>query len=245
MIRPVRVLLFDLGNTLFHDNPRAWPRIYLKAEAALWKSLHRSGVQVAPEQVYGRPDTLLSAYYRLRGTGTLEPGTFRLLRDLLLLHVSGISDSAITDALRAMYAVTQTNWRVEAGAARTLRALERAGYPLGAVSNGSDDANALELLRRSGLKRYFEFVITSAAHGRRKPEPSIFQAALDHFHAKPEDAAMIGDSYEADILGGLSLGLQTIWVTRRVPADSIPVATREHARVDSLAQLPPLLARAS
>ena len=36
-----KIALFDLGNTLFHDSPAAWPRVYRRAEAALWRALRR------------------------------------------------------------------------------------------------------------------------------------------------------------------------------------------------------------
>ena len=120
MIPGVHLVLFDLGNTLFYDDPAAWPRVYTRAEAALWKVLRRSGVTVPPETIYGKPDTLLGYYYALRGTGVAEPGTFKVLRSLLAPHAPTITDADLTRALRAMYKTTQTNWKVERDAVRDL-----------------------------------------------------------------------------------------------------------------------------
>jgi HAD superfamily hydrolase (TIGR01662 family) len=241
MIPPVQVVLFDLGNTLFYDNAASWPKIYPRAEAALWRVLRRSGVLTAASMVYGKPDTLLNHYYTLRGSGAQEPGTFQVLRALLAPHVPGISDATITRALHAMYGVTQRNWKVERDAAATLKTLQLRGFRIGAVSNGSDDWNAQELLRRAGLRRYFEMVLTSAAHGRRKPDPSIFRAALDHFRAEPGKSVMIGDSYEADILGAGAVGIHTIWLTKRLLPAGVQVTAKPEAVAATLHELPALL----
>ena len=88
--------------------------------------------------MYEGHDTLLSYYYALRGEGIEEPGTLRVLKDLLRKMDISVPDETAEKALGAMYAVTQTNWRVEREAAATLRILLKRGYRLGAVSNGSD-----------------------------------------------------------------------------------------------------------
>ena len=237
----VDVVLFDLGNTLFYDNAAVWPRVYQRAEAALWRSLQKSGINVDPSVLYGKPDTLLHHYYALRGNGILEPGTFTVLKGFFEHRNIPVSEVVLEQALRAMYRVTQSNWRVERDAAATLRALLERGFLLGAVSNGSDHKNALELLDKARLRGAFEFVLTSAAHGRRKPDASIFMAALDHFRVEAPQVVMIGDSYHADIVGGQGVGLQTIWITRRAgpPPPDMPV--RPDATINALREILALL----
>ena len=238
----IEVVLFDLGGTLFYDQPAAWPRVYRRAEAALWKALRKGGVRVSAAALYGRSTTLLEHYYALRGTGIDEPGTYRILRGLLTQHNAPVADATVQEALRAMYAVTQTNWRAEEDALPTLRTLLEQGYRLGAVSNGSDDQNAMEILDRAGLRSLFEIVVTSAAHGRRKPDASIFQEALRHFGAVGRRAAMIGDNYEADIVGAKALGLQAIWITRRIEVLPTSRPIIPDAMITSLSEVPAVLA---
>jgi HAD superfamily hydrolase (TIGR01509 family) len=238
---PIRVGLFDLGGTLFYDKPSAWPRVYGRAEAALWRGLRRSGVKLKPDELYGRSDTLLNYYYKLRGQDLEEPGTFRVLHDLLVQRGLSVPDAGVAKALRAMYAVTQTNWRLEADARSTVRALRNRGMRLGAVSNGSDHENALDLLDKARLRGEFEVIVTSAAHGRRKPDASIFQAALEAMGGEPETTVMIGDSYEADILGAHALGMATIWVIRRLGPTPAHGPVAPDATVGSLAAILPIL----
>jgi putative hydrolase of the HAD superfamily len=236
-----KIALFDLGNTLFHDSPAAWPKVYSRAEAALWRALRRAGVGVPSEEMYEGHDTLLSYYYALRGEGIEEPGTFRVLKDLLRKMDISVPDETVRKALGAMYAVTQTNWRVEREAAATLSILLKRGFRLGAVSNGSDHHNALELLDKARMRTDFEFIITSEAHGRRKPAASIFQTALDYFQVEGPMAVMIGDSYEADMLGGHALGISTIWFTKYAAASATERSVQPDATVRKLSEIPALL----
>ena len=236
-----KVALFDLGNTLFYDRPSDWPRVYRRAEGALWRVLRRGGVRITAAELYQGHATLLSYYYALRGDGIDEPGTLRILKELLAGKNMAVPDETAEKALRAMYAVTQTNWRVERDAAATLRILLKRGYRLGAISNGSDDKNAMEILDRARMRPVFDFIITSEAHGRRKPAASIFQAALAHFQVEGRMAVMIGDSYEADILGAHALGMSTIWYIKHAAAPGIVRPVQPDATIRKLSELPALL----
>ena len=239
--RSIQVVLFDLGGTLFYDDPDAWERIYARADKALWDSLNASGVRASPEIVFGRDDGLLHYYYELRATGLDEPGAAGVLRELLTRREIPFSEASLTKALGAMYAVTQTNWHLEHDAIPALEKVRAAGIRQGIISNGSDDANARRLLEKGDLESYFETVLTSAAFGRRKPDPSIFQAALAEFGVGPEESVMVGDSYEADIAGARAVGMRTIWITRRVRQLPGAPGLQAETKVGSLAEIPALV----
>lgn len=140
-----------------------------------------------------------------------------------------------------MYAVTQTNWFIEDDAIPTLQVLSKSNHRMGIISNGSDDLNTYELLEKAKLRSYFEFILSSAAFGKRKPYPVIFQAALDHFQIPPEQTVMVGDNYEADILGARQLGMNTIWITRRISLPSNDPRIQEETVVSKLSEIPALL----
>ncbi len=111
-----------------------------------------------------------------------------------------------------MYAVTQTNWHVEPEAVPLLQELELREFRLGVISNAADEENTRTLIDKGGIRPYLEFIISSAAFGKRKPDPGIFRLALDHFGIPAERTVMVGDSYEADIVGAKQLGMHTIWI---------------------------------
>jgi HAD superfamily hydrolase (TIGR01509 family) len=241
MKQPIRVALFDVGNTLLYDDPASWPRIYRRAEDALWLALRDAGVQSTGRTLYGQYDSLFGYYYALCRNGIEEPGMARILSALLTSQGIFLPEESLRAALAAMYSVTQTNWHPEEDALPTLESLRERGVRLGVISNGADDPNARQLLAKGGLAPCFEFVLTSAAFGTRKPDAAIFRAALEHFHIAAEHAVMIGDTYEDDILGAVGIGMNAVWITRRVREWPGVQPVEPVALVRSLGEVPDLV----
>lgn len=98
-----------------------------------------------------------------------------------------------------------------------LRALRGAGARLAICSNW--DWDLPELLERLDLLEPFDVVVTSARAGARKPHPHIYRYALDAVDARPDEVIFVGDSWEPDVEGPLSLGLRAVHVARDASAD--------------------------
>ncbi|HYI75076.1 MAG TPA: HAD family hydrolase, partial [Gaiellaceae bacterium] len=77
--------------------------------------------------------------------------------------------------------------------------------------------------------------VGSKAHGRIKPDPSIFLVALEQLGASPEETVMVGDSYEDDIEGARALGMRAILLDRDGLHEDEP------ERIDTLFALPAAL----
>lgn len=82
-------------------------------------------------------------------------------------------------------------------------------YELHIITNGFDEAQKKKM-DASKISRYFKTVTNAELAGVKKPNPKIFNHALKLAQAIPEESIMIGDSYEADILGALNVGLDVI-----------------------------------
>ena len=99
------------------------------------------------------------------------------------------------------------------------------GVPRAIVSN-ADEAFLQEILARNGLA--FDAVVTSEGVRAYKPNPRIFERALEALRVPPREAVHVGDSLEADVLGAGRLGMGTVWVNRtglrRGPGDPRPDA---------------------
>jgi HAD superfamily hydrolase (TIGR01549 family) len=113
----------------------------------------------------------------------------------------------------------------------TLAALRGAGLRIGLVSNGQRDLD--EFARHHGLD--VDVCVGSASHGRVKPHRSIFDAALAALDARPDEAAMVGDSYADDIEGARALGMRAILLDRDGLHED------ETDRIDTLFALPAAL----
>jgi FMN phosphatase YigB (HAD superfamily) len=101
------------------------------------------------------------------------------------------------------------------GASETVLSLKQSGIRIGLLSDiWSPYYKSVE----KALPRVIEAadsIVLSCRTGCRKPEPTNFELALDELGVKPEEAVMIGDTYEHDILPALELGMRTVWVLAR------------------------------
>jgi HAD superfamily hydrolase (TIGR01549 family) len=91
-----------------------------------------------------------------------------------------------------------------------LEEVRRAGLRIGLVSNGIRDLT--EFVAHHQLD--VDAIVDSRSHGRVKPHPTIFEAALDLVGVRAIDAVMVGDSLEEDIEGARALGMRAILVDR-------------------------------
>lgn len=82
-------------------------------------------------------------------------------------------------------------------------------YDLALVSNFY--GNLAAVLQDFGLLRCFKVVIDSSVVGVRKPDPQIFQLAIEQLGIPAKEITVIGDSFDKDIQPALSLGCQAIW----------------------------------
>jgi len=239
----IKVIFLDFGHTLIHDkNP--WRPIFARADDAMVKVLQEAGIPLDRPALHPDCETVIDIYQALRGEDFIEHTTYNVLRDLLAERgYRSVPDPILRAALDAMYAITQTNWYAEDDALPMLHSLQKMGFHLGMISNAGDDKNVQQLVDQFGFRPLFDFVITSAACGIRKPHPRIFQLALEHFDIAPDQAMMIGDSLEADIQGANDLGIYSIWITRRaeMPPDG-ELGIQPMAVIPTLSELPPLLA---
>ena len=79
-------------------------------------------------------------------------------------------------------------------------------YSIGAITNGNADVHHI------GIGHHFEFVVTPAEAGAAKPDPAIFELALNAAGASPESVVHVGDDPMCDIAGAAALGLRTVWM---------------------------------
>jgi len=82
-------------------------------------------------------------------------------------------------------------------------------YKLHIITNGFEEVQ-IKKMRTSGILQFFDKVITSESVGVKKPNPKIFHHAMELAETSATNSIMIGDNYEADILGAKQVGMQTI-----------------------------------
>jgi len=84
-------------------------------------------------------------------------------------------------------------------------------YKLAVISNAMSDVPRCAL-KKSGLERYFVAVVISRDLGIRKPDPEIFNFALNRLDVENDEAIHVGDSLEHDVKGARNAGMKTVWL---------------------------------
>ncbi len=244
MARQKSYVIFDLGSTLIHFEGD-WPAVFAEADQVLCRSLEAQGLgdfnATFTQDFRGR----MASHHQRREQDFIEAPTTTILAETLAATGRvDVSQKILQAAVDAMYAASQANWQVETDAAQALHELQEMGYRLGILSNAGDDNDVQTLVVNSGLQGFFDYVISSAAIGIRKPDPRTFALSLAQWGARPDQAVMVGDTLDADILGANNVGIHSVWITRR--ADR-PENIVDQGRIvpdsviDTLAELPALV----
>lgn len=92
-------------------------------------------------------------------------------------------------------------------------------YNLHIITNGFAEIQENKL-NNSYITHYFKSVTNSEMAGVKKPNPLIFDYALNSANTKKENSIMIGDCIEADVLGALGAGLDAVFFNE----NNVPVA---------------------
>jgi putative hydrolase of the HAD superfamily len=93
-----------------------------------------------------------------------------------------------------------------------LSVLRDRGLTLVAVSNW--DCSLPRVLERCGLDGLLDGTVTSAEAGSRKPDPGIFEAALELAGCEPAEALHVGDTAEEDVAGARAAGIRPLLIDR-------------------------------
>ena len=84
-------------------------------------------------------------------------------------------------------------------------------YPLYIISNGFEELQ-YQKMKSANLEHYFKAVILSDVVGILKPDKRIFDYALNIASVSPQEAIMIGDDWEADIIGAKNAGIDQVYI---------------------------------
>lgn len=83
-------------------------------------------------------------------------------------------------------------------------------YNLHLISNGFKEACETKM-KKSNLNKYFKNIFISEVVGVNKPDPRIFQFALETTGARAPQSLMVGDNLDTDIRGAMNVGMDAIF----------------------------------
>lgn len=123
---------------------------------------------------------------------------------------------ALAAEFRARY-TDSSYWRLFDDALPVLNELSGAGWQHVLLSNHVPELKLI--LQHLAISSHFRLIFNSADTGYEKPHPQAFQNVLEKLPAERE-CWMIGDNYQADIIGAAQLGIPGILVRNSHPEAS-------------------------
>jgi HAD superfamily hydrolase (TIGR01509 family) len=200
----IDALLFDLGGTLVSMDFEWMARELLALDIACESAtLARSEISVR---------RLVSAKLAEENP---PPVIFPFFLTSILTEVLGEPAENIDEVVTKLTPVllpegkSQKLWSsVDQATRDALNEFSRLGLRMAVVSNSDGTAEAgIKVL---GLRDYFEVVIDSAVVGYAKPDPRIFQCALEVLGVEASRAIYVGDLYSVDVLGARAAGVHPV-----------------------------------
>jgi putative hydrolase of the HAD superfamily len=199
----VKAVLFDVDFTLARPGPELGPEGYRRVG-------ERHGLTLDPDRY---EESRLAALDRLQRhpDHVHDDELWIAFTEEIVRGMGGDAEGARECAEELVEAWEQhERFTLYEDALPALAELRQHDVKIGLISNGSRDLE--EFVAHHGLD--VDCAIGSRAFGRTKPHPEIFRHALALLEVEPEEAAMIGDSYEDDIEGARALGMQAFLLDR-------------------------------
>ncbi len=94
----------------------------------------------------------------------------------------------------------------------TLKSLKSNGYGLVVLTNGFRSVQH-ERLKRTGILSLIDDVVTSEEVAAPKPAPAMFKMGLELAGCLPSQSLMVGDSFEADVVGARNAGIEAALIS--------------------------------
>ena len=211
---PGAVLFWDFDGTLAVREGR-WSGALVDAVHQVDPSVALRAEQLRPLLQSGfpwhQPDVVVEVPTSAAWWARLRPV---ILNAYLTAGITRQVADAAADLLPATYYCSDA-WRLVPDATSALEHARRSGHRNVIVSNHAPELP--NLVRDLGLSPLIELTITSAAVGAEKPNPIIFQRAIDLAGADVEKSWMIGDNPVADIAGARAVGLRAVLVSPAQP----------------------------
>lgn len=200
MTKP-KMIIFDYGHTLLYEPDSD----FLRGEKEIYKHIVNNPKQMSVEEITKFGTELFQKFDVCRKQG-FELHEWQILK--LKYEYLGIKlDISYAEAETIFW--NQVSWGAcMPSVVDMLEYLRENGIRSGVISNIGWSGNALaDRIKRFLPENQFEFIIASSEYGIRKPDPMIFELALQKANLDSGDVWYCGDNIKADVYGAKSIGI--------------------------------------
>ncbi len=246
----ITTLLFDLGGTLHTVKRTQESRLRFCAHLIQILELHGIPVTVTPREL----DALLAVngeeykHFGERSLVELPQNVIWSKFYLKELHIDEERLAPFAEEMSFYYDQERMENVPRPRLKETMETLHSMGIRLGVVSNIISTTLVPYALKEYGIEAYMECVVMSSEVGIRKPDPRIFEVAMNKMHATAAETGYVGDTISRDVLGsrnaglGLCVRIDNPAIAHRDAAFQGPDAPRADFVIHELDELVPILA---
>lgn len=216
-LKPFKAISFDLDDTLYNNQPvmRSTEKKLIDFLASLLPERADVGQNF---WLYCREQALAQQPGLVHDVGALRLASYVL--GFIELGVTEIKAKQYADQAYAFFKHHRSDFTVPSSVIRLLSQLANK-LPLVVISNGNVDTKAI------GIDHYFKHIYhagvsVDTGHSgkenviqslKQKPEPDMFHLACQQLNILPGELLHVGDCGQADILGAMAAGCQTVWLS--------------------------------
>jgi len=207
----IEIVFLDAGETILHPHP-SFPELFAR-------TCREHGYTVSPEEVapvlYGmvRDMGAVAAEIGVSAPSTTVAGSYALWTHIYrrCLEGLGIPVDTLPDELYKVFSDSAT-YRLYPDALPAVDKLRAEGYRVGLISNFEGWLEEMLVELQAG--DVFEVSIISGLVGVEKPDPRIYEIALEQAGVRPDAAVHVGDSIRLDVEPATSVGLKAVLLDR-------------------------------
>lgn len=213
---PIKMVTFDLYDTLVEADPPGWVRFQ--------RALEQEGFHADLPQVMRAYTAGQRFFTQENGRSPIRERPDEEIREFRV-NLTGVSLEALgfpTDAdtvnrvQQAFQDDTRSDqhlgYRMYDEVPDVLRRLKKQHIRLGVISNADSDVTRLCL--QMGFAEMMDTIVTSALVGWEKPDPRTFYAALEPFNLPADSALHVGDQPDSDVAGARAIGMAAALLDR-------------------------------
>jgi YjjG family noncanonical pyrimidine nucleotidase len=228
-LKAIKHIFFDLDHTLWDFEKNS--------ALAFEKIFQELNFDINSQQFMDIYNPINVAYWKLYEKNEIDQETLRVRRvkDAFEAFNFEISLDQINTISNLFIEYLTSNNHLIEGAIETLDYLKDK-YVLHIITNGFSFVQDVKL-QKSNLDKYFVTITNSEAAGHKKPHENIFNHALTIANASKNESIMIGDSYEADVLGAQNFGIKAVYFNPKAEM----ILQNQIIQIQSLTQLKNLL----
>ena len=192
----IKAIIFDLDNTLLD-----FMKMKQFAVKAAITAMNEAGLNIDEDQAYED----IFELYKTKGWENQQ-----VFNDFLMQNFGKVSNKILAAGIVSYRRAREATLVVYPNVNKTLIELIKMGIKLAVVSD-APSREAWMRLYYLNLHHVFDPVLTYDDSGAHKPSPKPFEMALNILDVNSDEALMIGDWPDRDVVGASQIGMKTIF----------------------------------